>query len=123
MKRLGILLLLGGLLSCGSRAGSSASGVPPQEVLSQLPGNYTMKMVVDGDNPRYSTAVVKELPTGQYQVARITVYGPVYYLFSLGPQASLQSDQLGQGSVTYQPHIQKLTLHFEKGTSICELSR
>lgn len=122
MKRLALLLLLGSALACGPRAGSSATGVPPAEVLEQLPGNYTMKMV-SGTDTRYSTAVVKEVAVGQYQVARITVYGPVYYVFTLGPSATLQSEQLGQGSVTYQPHIQKLTLHFEKGTSVCELSR
>ena len=122
MKRLALLLLLGSAWACGPRAGSSATAVPPAEVLEQLPGNYTMKMVVD-DDTRYSTAVVKQLAGNQYQVARITVYGPVYYVFTLGPAATLQSEQLGQGSVTYQSHIQKLTLHFEKGTSVCELSR
>ena len=122
MKRLAILMLLGGLLSCGPRTGSSAVTAPPAEVLQQLSGNYTMKMVV-ADETRYSTAVVKELGNRQFQVARITVYGPVYSVFTLGPDASLASEQLGQGSVSWQPHIQKLTLHFEKGTSVCELSR
>ena len=51
MKRLALLLLLGSALACGGpRAGSPAPAVPPAEVLEQLPGNYTMKMVVDDDS-------------------------------------------------------------------------
>ena len=109
------------LLSCGPRS-SSASTIPSPEILRNLSGNYSMKMVVDGD-VRYSTAVVSEIAVGQFQIARITVYGPVRYGFTLGQNAAVSSQELGNGQVTYQQHIKKTTIHFEKSGSVCELTR
>ena len=109
---IGICLLSLGLLSCGSGQ-STSSTVPSPEVLQSLPGNYSMKIQLDGQT-HYSTAVVSQVAVGQYQIARITVYGPVRYGFTLGPDATVQSQELGEGCITYQLHIKKTTIRFEK---------
>ena len=120
-----LTLLIGALalaLSCASPASSGQSTLPTPAMLQALEGNYTLKMV-SGEDTRYSTAVVKQIAAGQYQVARITVYGPVMYGFTLGADASVQSEELGNGSITYQPQLKKTTIHFEKGGIVCELTR
>ena len=94
----------------------------PAKVLEELPGNYTLKTTVD-DSVRYSTAVVTQTAAGEYQISRVTVYGPVIYGFSLGEHASVTSAELGSGAVTYQPGIKKTTIRFEKGDALCELSK
>ena len=116
---IGALLLA---LSCASSVSSQQSTIPTPAMLQALEGNYTLKWVA-GEDTRYSTAVVKELAAGQYQIARITVYGPILYGFTLGADATVQSEELGRGSITYQPNIKKTTIHFEKGGIVCELSR
>ena len=120
-----LTLLIGALalaLSCASSASSQQSTIPTPAMLQALEGNYTLKYV-SGDETRYSTAVVTEIAAGQYQVARITVYGPIMYGFTLGADATVHSEELGQGSITYQPNIKKTTIRFEKGGIVCELSR
>lgn len=94
----------------------------PASVLEDLPGNYTLKTTVD-DSVRYSTAVVTQIAAGEYQISRITVYGPVLYGFRLGEHAVVESEELGSGAVTYTPAIKKTTISFEKGGSLCELSK
>jgi hypothetical protein len=94
----------------------------PQSVLEDLPGNYTLKTTVD-DSVRYSTAVVTQIASGEYQISRVTVYGPVLYGFKLGEHAAVSSEELGTGSVTYTPSVKKTTISFEKGGSLCELSK
>ena len=116
-------LLLSALLSCGPRTGSQST-LPDARQLQDLPGNYTLKMIVDGES-RYSTAIVKQLTDSDFQIARITVYGPVLYGFSLSREdAKVTSPELGKGFVTYQESIKKITIHFEnEGGAVCELSR
>ena len=93
----------------------------PLSVLHSLEGNYTMK-TTDPSGTRYSTAVVKELGSKEFQVARITVYGPGYYGFTLDG-SSVNSAELGSGSVTYKANIKKTTISFQKQEFTCELSR
>ena len=45
------------------------------------------------------------------------------YGFTLGADATVRSEELGEGNVTYQPQLKKTTIHFEKGGIVCELSR
>lgn len=94
----------------------------PASVLEALPGNYTLKTTVD-DSVRYSTATVKQIAEGEYQISRVTVYGPVIYGFKLGEHAVVSSEELGNGAVYYTPGIKKTTISFEKGGSLCELSK
>ncbi|MBR1570513.1 MAG: hypothetical protein IJ651_07265 [Bacteroidales bacterium] len=117
--------LSAGLLSCGfggnSRTSQETEGVP-QSVLQNLEGNYAMRQT-SSDGTHYSTAVVKEIAEGQYQIARITVYGPVLYGFTVGEQASVSSAELGEGSISYKASIKKTTIRFQKEDFICELSK
>ena len=114
----GLLCLL---LSCGGpRAGSGVPDAPPAP--ENLPGNYSMKMVLDG-HTHYSTAVVKQSVDGRFQISRITVYGPVFYYFSMDENARVISDELGSGKAIYQSNIHKTTILFENKGAICELTR
>ena len=124
MKRLLIFLLMALAIlsvSCGGPSAASGEEAVPLSVLHSLEGNYTMKLT-DPDGTHYSTAVVKELVSKQFQVARITVYGPVYYGFTLDG-TSVSSVELGSGEVTYKPAIKKTTIRCQKQEFICELSR
>ena len=109
-----------GLTACYSSNNQPIEATP--KVLEDLPGNYTFKTTVD-DSVRYATAVIAQVAEGQYQITRFTVYGPVLYGFTLGEHASVESAELGSGAVTYQPGIKKTTIRFEKGGSLCELSK
>ena len=123
MKRILILSAALSLLlcSCGGSSASSGEEAVPSSVLHSLEGNYTMK-TTDPSGTRYSTAVVKELGSKEFQIARITVYGPVYYGFTLDG-TSVKSAELGSGAVTYKANIKKTTISFQKQEFTCELSR
>ena len=112
------------VFSCGGPSASSGSEEEsvPSAVLNSLDGNYSMKLT-DPSGTHYSTAVVKEVASRQYQIARITVYGPVYYGFSLGEGASVKSEELGSGAVSYKPAIKKTTIRFQKQEFTCELTK
>ena len=117
-----LLAALGALLcSCGGPSASSEEEAVPSSVLHSLEGNYTMK-TTDPSGTRYSTAVIKDLGSKQFQIARITVYGPVYYGFTLDG-TSVNSAELGSGAVTYKANIKKTTISFQKQEFTCELSR
>lgn len=114
------------VLTCGGPSTSqsaAATAVPASaEVLQDLPGNYSMKIQTAGET-HYSTAVVRRIAAGEYQIARITVYGPLLYGFRLGPEAVVSSEELGRGTVTWQENIKKVTIRFEREDFVCELSR
>ncbi len=116
------LALAAFLCSCGGQTGTSSREAVPPSVLQALEGNYSMKLT-DPEGSRYSTAVVRETAPNQFQIARITVYGPVYYSFTLGSDASVSSAQLGTGSVSYKAAIKKTTILFQKQEYTCELSK
>lgn len=123
MRKLAILAALTAIALSG--CAPKNNNVPieaPAAVLEALPGNYTFKSTVD-DSVRYSTAVVTQIASGEYQISRVTVYGPVLYGFKLGEHAVVESEELGTGAVTYIPGIKKTTISFEKGGSLCELSK
>lgn len=120
-KILFLSVLALGLCSCNGRSDNEPVEAGPK-ILEDLPGNYTFKSTSQ-ESVRYSTAVISLVAPGEYQISRITVYGPVLYSFSLGEHAVVESAELGQGAVTYQPGIRKTTIRFEKGGYLCELSK
>jgi len=122
MKKIFVLAALSVLLAGCSNRNNNLPIEASAKVLEDLPGNYTLKTTAD-DSVRYSTAVVTEIAKGEYQISRVTVYGPVLYSFKLGEHALVESQELGSGAVTYQPGIKKTTIRFEKGGSLCELSK
>lgn len=122
MKKIFVLAALSVLLAGCSNRNNNLPIEASAKVLEDLPGNYTLKTTAD-DSVRYSTAVVTEIAKGEYQISRVTVYGPVLYSFKLGEHALVESEELGSGAVTYQPGIKKTTIRFEKGGSLCELSK
>lgn len=122
MNKIFVLAALSVLLAGCSNRNNNLPIEASAKVLEDLPGNYTLKTTAD-DSVRYSTAVVTEIAKGEYQISRVTVYGPVLYSFKLGEHALVESEELGSGAVTYQPGIKKTTIRFEKGGSLCELSK
>jgi len=110
------------LSSCDFQQNGKQGESVPEAVLQALEGNYAMKQT-GPDGTHYSTAVVKEVATGQYQVNRITVYGPIVYGFTLGKDAAVKSAELGEGTITYKESIKKTTIRFQKEEFVCELSK
>ena len=122
MRKILLLAAVAALMAgCYGRGNNEPIEAAPK-ILEDLPGSYTLKNTVD-DNVRYSTATVTQVAQGQYQITRVTVYGPVLYSFTLGEHASVESAELGSGTVTYQPGIKKTTIRFEKRGQLCELSK
>ena len=90
--------------------------------LAFLEGSYSMKFTSDGET-RYATASVKKVAERQYQIARVTVYGPTVYTFTVAEDGTVSSDELGTGTVSYRSDLKLTTIRFEKTNFLCELSR
>ena len=121
--RLAILAALGILLvSCAGRPVKQVSALPDVQKIGNLEGSYSMKFTSAGET-RYATAAVKKVGERQYQIARVTVYGPTVYSFTIAEDGSVKSDELGAGSVTYRSDLKLTTIRFEKTNFLCELTR
>jgi len=107
---------------CAGRSVQQVSALPDVQKIGNLEGSYSMKFTSEGET-RYATASVKKMAERQYQVARVTVYGPVVYSFTVHEDGTVQSDELGTGSVTYRSDLKLTTIRFEKKDFLCELSR
>ena len=81
--------------SCAGRSVQQVSLLPDVQKIGNLEGSYSMKFTSDGET-RYATASVKKVAERQYQIARVTVYGP---------------------------DLKLTTIRFEKTNFLCELSR
>lgn len=90
--------------------------------MKNLEGNYSFSLAA-GDEISYSTAVVKMIASGMYQVTRMTVYGPMHYSFEVIDGKNLFSEEMGTGTASFMPELDKTMLHFEKENLICELSK
>ena len=109
----------------GAGAGRSVqqvSALPDVQKIGNLEGSYSMKFTASGET-RYATASVKKMAERQYQIARVTVYGPVSYTFVVNEDGTVQSEELGAGTITYRPDLKLTTIRFEKTNFLCELSR
>ena len=126
MKTLRILafltVLLAVLSGCAGRSAQKVSALPDVQKIGNLEGSYSMKFTSSGET-RYATASVKKLAERQYQIARVTVYGPAVYTFTVAEDGSVKSDELGAGSISYRSDLKLTTIRFEKTDFLCELSR
>ena len=121
--RLAILAALGLLLvSCAGRPVKQVSALPDVQKIGNLEGSYSMKFTSAGET-RYATASVKKVGDREYQIARVTVYGPAVYTFTVGENGSVTSDELGEGTITYRADLKLTTIRFEKTNFLCELTR
>ena len=68
--------------SCAGRSVQQVSLLPDVQKIGNLEGSYSMKFTSDGET-RYATASVKKIAERQYQIARVTVYGPTVYSFTV----------------------------------------
>ena len=107
--------------SCAGRSVQQVSLLPDVQKIGNLEGSYSMKFTSDGET-RYATASVKKIAERQYQIARVTVYGPTVYSFTVAEDGTVTSDELG-GSVSYRSDLKLTTIRFEKTNFLCELSR
>ena len=110
------------LVGCAGRSVQQVSLLPDVQKIGNLEGSYSMKFTSDGET-RYATASVKKVAERQYQIARVTVYGPTVYSFTVAEDGTVSSEELGTGSVSYRSDLKLTTIRFEKTTFLCELSR
>ena len=117
-----LALVLAALSGCAGRSVQQVSALPDVQKIGNLEGSYSMKFTSDGET-RYATASVKKIAERQYQIARVTVYGPTVYSFTVAEDGTVTSDELGSGSVSYRSDLKLTTIRFEKTNFLCELSR
>ena len=122
--RLAFLVLSAAVLfgSCAGRSVQQVSLLPDVQKIGNLEGSYSMKFTSDGET-RYATASVKKIAERQYQIARVTVYGPTVYTFTVAEDGTVSSDELGAGGISYRSDLKLTTIRFEKTNFLCELSR
>ena len=122
--RLAFLVLSAAVLfgSCAGRSVQQVSLRPDVQKIGNLEGSYSMKFTSDGET-RYATASVKKIAERQYQIARVTVYGPTVYTFTVAEDGTVSSDELGAGGISYRSDLKLTTIRFEKTNFLCELSR
>ena len=109
-------------VGCAGRSVQQVSLLPDVQKIGNLEGSYSMKFTSDGET-RYATASVKKIAERQYQIARVTVYGPTVYTFTVAEDGSVSSEELGTGTVSYRSDLKLTTIRFEKTNFLCELSR
>ncbi len=100
----------------------AVSSEPDLSFLERLEGNYSMK-IKSGEDVSYTTAAVRKVSEDHYSITRITVYGPMYYTFTLSDDGKVASEELGAGFASYQSGLDKTTIRFEKEYFVCELTR
>ena len=110
------------LCGCAGRSVQRVSVLPDVQKIGNLEGSYSMKFTSDGET-RYATASVKKVAERQYQIARVTVYGPTVYSFTVAEDGTVSSEELGTGTVSYRSDLKLTTIRFEKTNFLCELSR
>ena len=110
------------LAGCAGRSVQQVSVLPDVQKIGNLEGSYSMKFTSDGET-RYATASVKKIAQRQYQIARVTVYGPTVYTFVIAEDGTVSSDELGSGTISYRSDLKLTTIRFEKTNFLCELSR
>ena len=117
-----LALVLAALSGCAGRSVQQVSALPDVQKIGNLEGSYSMKFTSDGET-RYATASVKKVAERQYQIARVTVYGPTVYSFTVAEDGAVSSEELGSGSVSYRSDLKLTTIRFEKTNFLCELTR
>ena len=110
------------LSGCAGRSVQHVSLLPDVQKIGNLEGSYSMKFTSDGET-RYATASVKKVADRQYQISRVTVYGPTVYSFTVAEDGTVSSEELGTGTVSYRSDLKLTTIRFEKTNFLCELSR
>lgn len=85
-------------------------------------GDYSMKLI-SGDQINRYTAVIKEYAANSYRVEVITEYGKSIYTFVAQLDGTVDSPELGKGTVKYKESVKKLTIEFTGGDLKCELTR
>ena len=110
------------LTGCAGRSVQQVSLLPDVQKVGNLEGSYSMKFTSDGET-RYATASVKKVAERQYQISRVTVYGPTVYSFTVAEDGAVSSEELGTGTITYRSDLKLTTIRFEKTNFLCELSR
>ena len=100
-----LTVLCAALAGCAGRSVRQVSSVPDIQKI----GN--------------ATASVKKIAERQYQISRVTVYGPAVYTFTVTDDGAVSSEELGAGTVSYRSDLKLTTIRFEKTNFLCELSR
>ena len=86
-----------------------------------LEGTYSFKIESDTLSSSF-TATIKRTLEDTYLITVLSEYAPEEHPFKV-EGATLLSDQLGSGSVSWQELTGKLTLEFHKDNTVCTLNK
>lgn len=87
-----------------------------------LPGTYSILVDNAGAETRY-TGVIEEDALGNYVLRIYDEYEPRTVLLTVTDDGTLESEELGKGTMTYKKNIDKTTLTFIKEDSKCTLTK
>lgn len=90
------------------------------EVLCNLPGNYTLREFINGETIGKSKTAVLKKDNSRYMFTIVTDFGPEHHSFINTSDNKLYSETLGEGEVTYKEIINKITITFKKENYIWE---
>ena len=92
--------------------------------INHIEGNYSLRETYTEETANnIRTATIKKISETQAKILVITEYGPELYDFILNTDGSITSEQLGEGVITYNVKIDKITLTFKKGERICKFTK
>lgn len=107
------------LTACEFRRGNQT---PEPVSVPDLEGSYKMWLSAGGES-RENTAAVRRIAKDFYQIARVTDYGIKYYAFVCEKDTLLFSQELGEGRLSWDEKLGKITIKFNKEGNLCELTR
>lgn len=99
----------------------SVSATP--EILSKLPGNYTVREYNNGELIGSSKTAVLKKDTSDYIITIVTEFGPERHVIKNISSNTFNSETLGEGEVTYKEEINKITIMFKKDNQLWEFVR
>jgi len=95
-----------------------------EDVISNIQGNYTVHFFEDGQEVSTNTAyIIKSEDVSGYEIHVLSEYDPQVYILDVNSDAVAFSEELGQGTITYKPAIDKTVITLEKDNKKCEFIR
>jgi hypothetical protein len=111
-----------------SSSNSSADGIQQEQALTtainNIDGNYTLRekngsTLVNG----IRTAAIKKISSDKANILVMSEYGQDLYSFSFTSDGKVQSEELGDGEITYKEKLDKTTIRFKQGERVCEFTK
>lgn len=87
-----------------------------------LEGVYSVRLS-NADSVICTTCELSRFTDNDYQIYMVTDRGPRYFSFNVNLLGGLYSEELGEGSVSYNDDLKTTSITFRKEDKICELSK